>query len=113
MNVKLADRQLEIVNLDIGNAATDLSGKVKGNIGMNLQPTPVGVQPQVSKIEMRVDVLINKDFATRTPLLSSMLALINDPGCKQATDKGTRIACVITMVPGSQFPTYRALTEKL
>lgn len=59
---KMNDGKLNIEDLAFGGPNEDLSGKIKGELGLKLNRDPSGVRPQFGAYNLRVDLTVKKDF---------------------------------------------------
>lgn len=93
MKAKLKSGRLEIEDMTFGGAKEDLSGKIKGELGLILQPDGTGgVRPIVSSYDLKIDLMASKAFMD--PSINPASGLLNGflGQYKSESPQGTRFA---------------------
>lgn len=113
-NAKLKDGTLEISEMTIGDPKAEIFGKMKGTMSLLLRKNPMGVQPEISNVDMAMDLQIDQSFYDRNQksVLGGFFLLI-PPAAKQDTPKGPRLAFRLKLNRAGEPPNFVPLTEKL
>ena len=113
-NLKLNEGILEIPDLAIGDGKSEINGKIRGSVGLQLRRDPGGVRPEMSSVDLAMDLTVDKGFMERNQktVLGGFLILI-PATAKQETPKGTRLAFRLKVNRPGEMPNFQPLTEKL
>jgi len=109
-SAKLNDGVLEIQEATIGDAKSDVKGKIKGTLGLRFRRTPGGVFPEMTQANFEMDLNVDKNFMERNQksVLGGFLILI-PPNAKQETPAGTRLAFRMRINRPGEMPTFTPL----
>ncbi len=73
VQAKMNDGQLELQEVNFGGAKDGLSGKVKGQIVMNMRRVGAVVSPVIGNYKLGIDLTIPKSFMTSNPMIGGLL----------------------------------------
>lgn len=109
-SVKLNDGVLEIQEATIGDAKSDVKGKIKGTLSLRFRKVPGGVFPEMTGADFEMDLNVDKNFMERNQktVIGGFLILI-PPNAKHETPAGTRLAFRMKINRPGEMPTFTPL----
>lgn len=114
-NAKISEGLIEIPELSIGDSKSELFGKVKGALSLQIRPVAPGVvSPEISNLNFSLKFVADKSFMERhqKTIIGGLLILV-PPQCRQETVRGTEISCNMKLARIGEQPIFSPLTEKL
>lgn len=112
-SAKIGDGVLDLQDVAIGDGKSEINGKIKGTIGLQIRSGPQP-RPEMNSMDLAMDLMVDKSFLERNQksVLGGFLILIPQ-NLKQDTPKGTRLAFRMRVNRPGEVPNFSALAEKL
>jgi type II secretion system protein N len=92
LQAKMGDGKLNIEDLSFGGPNEDMTGKIKGELGIAIRRDAGGVRPQVGAYDLRIDMTVKKSFIDTGSKTGAGLAFMLIEKFKQETPQGVRYA---------------------
>jgi type II secretion system protein N len=111
--LRMNDGTLEIQDLNLGDTKSEISGKIRGSMGLRFRKNPVGVQPEISNVDLAMDITVDKDFLDRNQktVIGGFLILV-PANLQQDTAKGKRLAFRMKLARMGDIPNFTPLEAK-
>lgn len=113
-NVNLRDGVLDLQDATIGDAKSEIKGKIKGTLALRFRKDAAGVRPEMSTADLAMDINVDKGFLERNQktVIGGFLILV-PASAKQETPQGTRLAFRMKINRPGEIPSFTPLSEKL